>query len=316
MSKLFKLKDWLTVEEAAKHLSTALGEEVTIADIYRLTLDKHLVMSMNFPNKTYGNFGEVVGIEDVRRITPFPWLFDGVHSSHLKNVPSEIIVSDYIGEDQFINWNEKVVEIDGVWDLCMVASERIDVEYIYQQLIGGPEVTLCGIDGVFVRRGEQFCRLVESYDGNEFQEGSLAHKETIIAFLASNDVPKVEAELLWSHYEESRKIYLEKRLDRAREADFYPAGGLPKDGVYVVRTAAIIDFLSRIDCGPTHEKDLSTKERNSMLNLIAALCKEAKMDFNRKGIATALAASTESIGKPLTDDTIRKILKQVQELIN
>ena len=33
MSKLFKLKEWLTLEEAANHISNVLGEPVTLADI-------------------------------------------------------------------------------------------------------------------------------------------------------------------------------------------------------------------------------------------------------------------------------------------
>ena len=36
MSKLLKLKEWLTLDEAANHISNVLGEPVTLADIYRL----------------------------------------------------------------------------------------------------------------------------------------------------------------------------------------------------------------------------------------------------------------------------------------
>ena len=35
-SKLFNLKEWLTLDDAAKHLSIVFGEEVTRADILRL----------------------------------------------------------------------------------------------------------------------------------------------------------------------------------------------------------------------------------------------------------------------------------------
>ena len=44
MSKLFKLSEWLTLDDAAKHLSTALGEPVKVADVYRLALDGHLTL--------------------------------------------------------------------------------------------------------------------------------------------------------------------------------------------------------------------------------------------------------------------------------
>lgn len=44
---LYRLKKWLTVPDAAAHLSIAFGEEVTEADVLRLGLDGHLTLSVN-----------------------------------------------------------------------------------------------------------------------------------------------------------------------------------------------------------------------------------------------------------------------------
>jgi hypothetical protein len=316
MSKLFKLKEWLTVEEASKHLTTMLGEEVSIADIFRLALDKHLVLSMNFPNGTYGNFGKVVSLENTRRFTPPADLMESMRKVKPESGSEEIIISDYIGDGQFINWEEKVVAIDGVWDLAMLASERIDVEYDYHKLIGGPKIDLVGLNGAFVNQGEVFCRLVESFDDNENQSGSTAARKQIESFLSLNEVSAVRKNEIWERYENDRKEYLVNKKDAPFERDFFPAGGLPSDGVYVVRTAEIVDFLNRINEAPKQEKPLSTKERNSMFTLIAALAKEANFDLQQRGIASALAASTETLGKPLSDDTIRTILKQVNDLLS
>ncbi len=57
-SKLFKLKEWLTIPETAKNLSITFGEEVTEADVLRLGLDKHLKLSVNFPNYAYAKRGD------------------------------------------------------------------------------------------------------------------------------------------------------------------------------------------------------------------------------------------------------------------
>lgn len=312
MSKLFKLKEWLTVEEAAKHLSTVLGEDVTIADIYRLALDGHLVLSMSFPNHAYGNLGKVVGFENTKRFTPPADLYEAMHKVNPGRVPDEIIVSDYIGNEQFINWREEVTSIDGVWDLAMLASERIDVEFLYHQFIGGPTIELTNINGTFLRKGDIFCRLVESWDDNEYQKGSMAVKRQLEELVAKREIPEENIKPMWEKYKADRKEYLAERDSRPRHKDFYPAGGLPQDGVYVVRTAAIVDFLTAINETPANEKPLSTKERNSLLALVAALCKEAKYDLNQRGIASSLAKATEELGKPLSDDTIRGILKQVK----
>ena len=50
MKKLLKLREWLTVPEAAGHLSILFGEDVTEADVLRLALDGHLTLSVNFVN--------------------------------------------------------------------------------------------------------------------------------------------------------------------------------------------------------------------------------------------------------------------------
>ncbi|MBK8102306.1 MAG: hypothetical protein IPK30_03165 [Cellvibrionales bacterium] len=45
------------------------------------------------------------------------------------------------------------------------------------------------------------------------------------------------------------------------------------------------------------------------------MCRQAKLDWNAKGVSVAIESSTEEIGAPVTDDTIRKILKQIDEAV-
>jgi len=63
-------------------------------------------------------------------------------------------------------------------------------------------------------------------------------------------------------------------------------------------------------------KLLTSKERNSLLILIGALCKDAGIDYNERGIASALEKMTEILGAPITDDTIRNILKQIDDAVS
>ena len=50
MSDLFKLKQWLTLENATKHLSSIFNEIVNDYDILRFALDGHLILSTNIIN--------------------------------------------------------------------------------------------------------------------------------------------------------------------------------------------------------------------------------------------------------------------------
>ena len=44
MQKLLNLKEWLTIADAARHLSILFGEDVSEPDVLRLALDGHLTL--------------------------------------------------------------------------------------------------------------------------------------------------------------------------------------------------------------------------------------------------------------------------------
>jgi hypothetical protein len=188
-SKLLNLRKWLTIPEAAKHLSILFKEEVCEADVLRLALDKHLMLSVDFVNHTYARCGKIVSEEDtiweefpmspehekiIRESSPEEAkLLDeakGKFVSYMKSIN--------IDDKRFINLDENVTTIEGVWDLSMVGNERLDLEHKFQMLTGGPEITLQGLDGTFVERGDgTICQLQERFDRNEYQKGSLAKLE-------------------------------------------------------------------------------------------------------------------------------------------
>ena len=63
------------------------------------------------------------------------------------------------------------------------------------------------------------------------------------------------------------------------------------------------------------ERPLSTRERQSLLCIIAALADEAKIDVRGRGAATQIQALTETAGTPIGGDTIRKFLSQIPDAI-
>lgn len=193
-SKLLKFKEWLTVPEAAKHLSAICEEEVSEADVLRLALDEHLKLSVNFVNHTYAKQGNVVPYREARRRHYHTILNEkDVSDFFEKNMPDSsvefkeklsgtdlyqklAIMSNYIDlplEDIFHRCDEGRIEgiyigngrvlefekehvcsIPGVWDLPMIGGERLDVEHIWQGLTGGPAVTLQNLEGAFVERSD------------------------------------------------------------------------------------------------------------------------------------------------------------------
>jgi hypothetical protein len=160
LRKLLKLKEWLTVPDAAKHLSILFGEEVAEADVLRLALDGHLTLSVYFPNTAKARYGPILPLKDAKRYE-LPSL-DGKTLLHCcKGLR--------LNEGEVLELGDSVVTLTGVWDLTMLGAERLDVEHQYQMLTSGPAVDLVCLDGAIVSRGDgTAAQLVAHFANNEF----------------------------------------------------------------------------------------------------------------------------------------------------
>jgi hypothetical protein len=159
LKKLLNLKQWLTVPDAARHLSIFFGEDVNEADVLRLGLEGHLTLSVDFVNFASGRCGPVVPLQDAKR-EKIPSLKE--------NEWIDLVEGVQIG-DQVIQLGEQVVRLEGVWDLKMRGAEQIDVEHRYQFLTGGPSVDLHSLAGAIVCREDgTHCQLQSHFSDNEF----------------------------------------------------------------------------------------------------------------------------------------------------
>jgi hypothetical protein len=129
MGKLFNLKQWLTVEDAAKHLSIVFGEDVSVADVFRLALDRELTLSVNFVNGAHGRPGVLVPIEEA----PYEevLMLTGCELLRIYGGPR---ISTNGMESHILQLEKYVARLTGVWDLPMIGGERIEVDQMYQQL--------------------------------------------------------------------------------------------------------------------------------------------------------------------------------------
>jgi hypothetical protein len=150
LKKLLKLKDWLTVPDAARHLSILFGVDVSEADVLRLALDGRLTLSVYFVNRTAAQCGKIVAppADDERK--------------------EGLSIKDGFGLSDgrvFLSIG-KITSIQGVWDLPMISAEKSAVEHKYQQLTGGPEVEMPWFVGPVVNRPDGTCgHILKGYPG-------------------------------------------------------------------------------------------------------------------------------------------------------
>lgn len=294
-SRLFSLREWLSLDDAAKHLSIVFGEEVTRADVLRLALDRRLTLSVDFVNHADARKGRLVPLEQcpmmiMTRSLPaltgkLPMIRmkgvlmgdipnldkeirDGLESGDMVMVPQAIEYED----GHFLLLGKEVVSISGIWDLPMKGAEALDVEHLYQGETGGPEVTLAALDGAFVVRDGIVCQIQADFEDNEYQQGSMAHKDKIEERIAREKLTDSQAEQLRREFTEQRRKFLEKRKAGSRAEHSYPAGGLPNDAVYVVRTTTLREFEQAILGGEQHTtRALGKREESTLLNIVGGL---------------------------------------------
>lgn len=319
MGKLLNLKEWLTIADAARHLSIVFGEEVTEADVLRLGLDGHLRLSVNFVNHAIARCGVVVGYEDAE------WgEIPADLTAILPNIPDEAkgnllpyMKSLDIGDERFLNLSDEVTTLRGLWDLPMIGGERLDIENKYQILTGGTSVTLKSLDGAFVEgRDGSVCQLHVGFEDNEYQSGSRVQLKELRQHIFSNDIDGAEADSLLKRNKEKRKGFAKERKNRFPKENYYPAGGLPKDVVLVVRTEALREFEQSVNGVPKEsEKPISTTERRTLLTIIAALCDYSAINPGARGAASQIAMLTEDIGAPVSNDTVMRWIKEIPDAV-
>lgn len=274
MSKLFKLKKWLSVADAAEQLALVFGEKVTESDVLLFVLDGALDLSVHLVNGAFGSPCVQMNIEAIEW-DELPSLIDGKRTIRIPK--GGRVWQDERGIFQVQNI---VIELDDdVYDLPMRGGEKIDIEHLYQFLVGGPERTAVSLDGV----------LVSTSDGRLFE--------------IKERYESLKPDSSTTHF-----LHPEK---------FHPAGALPEDSVFVVRTVALTKFIQSLNGdGKADAKPLGTTERNTLLTIIAVLCKEAKIDYTKHSKAGLLIQDMAAqMGISIGDSSIEGHFKKIPEAL-
>jgi hypothetical protein len=188
-----------------------------------------------------------------------------------------------VGDDKVLPEGEEVTRIEGIWDLAMVGAERIEIEKKYQLLTGGPRVELESGECAVVNRPDgRWARLVE-------------HLSNIEDYDQRN---------VRSPYHHQRNYFETHRL--------------PSDAVLVVRTSALQKLEALIsDPEPFTERPVARRERTTLLVLIAALAKLARIDVGKPtSAALAIESETDRMGARVAARTIEEHLKRIPEAID
>nr|WP_315464408.1 hypothetical protein [uncultured Rhodoferax sp.] len=273
MNKLLKLKKWMTLEDAAVYLSTALSEPVKVADLLQAALDKEITLSVNVISSLYGKRATVVSKENARRTEGIP--LAGF-------APYEVILGMRLDNERYLDFHGAVVQsLEGLFDLPMLGGESIYLEEKFHQVSTGVEIDLTNLDGTFLQEPPS----ADWGEGDYFQVFQ----------------------------------YFERTLDW-NDLKWYPVGNLPDTVFLVVRTNELNRFLNKVGCRDAaielQNRPVETKERNTLLCIIAALCREAKIPFeNHSKAAGLIQGAAQQMGVSVGETTIEGHLKKIPDAL-
>lgn len=163
MSKLFKLKRWLTLPDAANHLTTVLRQEVSEADILRLALDYRLELSVVFVGDVHASLCKPIDDSDVE-YNEVPTL----NGDRMLRLPigGQIITA---ANGDLLQSQKEVFQLenDEPYGLTMMGGEHCDIELRYWTLAGGPKIERTSLNGTFVSDGKRVFQLKERLPGKK-----------------------------------------------------------------------------------------------------------------------------------------------------
>lgn len=271
LGKLSKLKEWLTVAEAAQQLTIEFGETVTEADVLHLVLTRQLRLSIYLVSavKAQGEWQAITTPEfrplihwdppcDVRQRTGQLIIISGDEESPLDGEFAPICdESRGTGPDGIIVDHE-VVTLDGVFDLPMIGDERFAIKSAHQKLLGGAAITHQFVDGVFVQAPDygRLYYLQEPFDENKYKARADAKLVKLTQHIVDKNIGEEEAGELLEQHHRMEAMHLEHRKSVPSLGRYFPADGLPEGSFFVVRTEALAEFKRKnSDDGPLTDVD-------------------------------------------------------------
>lgn len=298
MDKKIKLNNFVTFNEATNYLSKAFSESVSLAEVYRLVLSKKLTASVRLLNQTCA-----------------------VDGRYIKNKSEISCINDqeYILLDQAkgIVFEQEPCLIDGIWDLSMIGMESHIIENLYRNELNELAMIDVNIKGLFVSQGDRVCKLknVVKFDYDKAKRRSLY--SNIISFWRNKCVPFIYGVFVIDKATDEAKLAFEA-FKKQPNSNFVFEDSLNIEQhkhQLIIRTDELLRFVRSqqedVIAQEPSEKPIKSKERNTLLVLIGAFCKNADIDPSARGVTPKLVAMTERVGAPLSDDSIRKILSQV-----
>jgi len=281
MTKLFKLKEWVTLPDAAKYLSLTLDEVVSQVDLLRLVLDKHLTLSVLFVNSVPARKGKKILLSEVL-FKEVPSIID--QNKTIKIPDSIELLNEYTKDKFHIKLEKDIFLLRGIYDIPLIGNDRVDIERIYYEQLNGTELDYTCLEGAFVECCDVIYQIQE-----RFEDGFIEK--------------------------------MREGQNHSRDDEYFPADGFPEDAALVIRTNALREFVDSLSEKKPQRpnKTAETVTKTTLLKMIITMAISGYgFDIHdpKSPIPKEISDNAQEIGLSITDDTVRKWLRESAELLD
>ncbi|GFD71029.1 hypothetical protein KUL113_04490 [Tenacibaculum sp. KUL113] len=299
MNKLLKLKQYLSINDSADYLSATLEETVSVADIYELSLEGHLAISIRLTNQAYA---KKVDLAPELELTSSEERFWAVQANEV---------------------DEQVHIFNGLYDLAMIGEERFELRKLYQHEVEGDSPVLSELDGFYVKHDGCIYKLLESLPLTKSEESQISKEVRLESLLKSKGLTSQ------SQFDDPLTVFENLSINEIEQVaelispfnDSENNSSIPLDRhsyQLVLKTTELRRFISQISSPSasdiSEEKPIHPPEKRSYLKLISMFFKQHGFDLAKKGNTTALSTMLDQAGLSLCDNTVRKIMSEVEDI--
>ncbi len=284
MRKLYKLKNWYSLEDAAKRLTVTLEEDFSVNELLRMVIEGHVPLSWymrHIPAREMAPYTKIWNWDKASQVLK---KISGIIEEH---EPDKFQVSPSLAAQ-----SKEVDYLNGIYRLDLEMSGAIK-DWILS-LVTNTGGKLIGLDGYFVRDSEgSLWQVLEQF----------SRKEQNVEREACN-LPPLPIDLSKSPFHQD---------------NYYPSDGCPDvEDLGITRHDLEAFEASLIDAPSQKERLLKTNERNTLYKLIIGMAVENyryNPNLLKSSAVTNIASALQRANVPLSDDTIRNKLREAAELL-
>lgn len=300
MSKLSQFNPPLSLSGAANYLSNALEEQVSLVDLYELALEGHLSISIRLVDQAYAMKTTMVLHSDLKS-----------GSDHV-----ELALPD--------EHERRIRILNGVHDLAMVGIEKYEIRKLYQQETHGALPMLAEMNGFYIKIDGYVYQLLNSLPVSANEEYREVIEDRLESLLKSKGLTSQ------SLFDDPHAVFdcldsdeIEQVMELVDASELDEDGGYPiplekHNYQFVIRYKELERFVTSLDEAPTINRQADSTlfplEKRSYLNFINILLNAQELNPAQRGISSAFRLMSDNASIPISDNTIRKILRELVEI--